>query len=79
MLIVQQTAPLATVSAHWSLYEFSQQRHDMMMMILHDKLLHIQNYLMFVLSFVLILYIIWTYTKYLLFAVLDKTEIIIYE
>jgi len=29
-LIVQQMAPLATVSAHWSLFEFSQQRtrHD---------------------------------------------------
>jgi len=24
-------APLVTVSAHWSLFEFSQQRHDMMM------------------------------------------------
>jgi len=30
-LIVQQMAPLANVSAHWSLFEFSQQRHDMIM------------------------------------------------
>jgi len=30
-LIVQQMAPLVTVSAHWSLFEFSQQRHNMMM------------------------------------------------
>jgi len=29
-LIVQQMAPLVTVSTHWSLFEFSQQRHDMM-------------------------------------------------
>jgi len=27
-LIVQQMAPLVTVSTHW--FEFSQQRHDMM-------------------------------------------------
>jgi len=50
-----------------------------MMMILHDKLLPIQKYLMLVLCFVLILYIIRTYAKYLLFAVLYKTEILIYE
>jgi len=30
-LIVQQMALLVTVSAHWSLFEISQQRHDMMM------------------------------------------------
>jgi len=36
-------------------------------------------YLMLVLCFVLILYIIWTYTKYLMFAVLDKAKIIIHE
>jgi len=30
-LIVQQMAPNVTVSAHWSLFEFSQQRHDIMM------------------------------------------------
>jgi len=30
-LIVQQMAPRVTVSAHWSLFEFSQLRHDMMM------------------------------------------------
>jgi len=30
-LIVQQRAPLVTVSAHSSLLEFSQQRHDTMM------------------------------------------------
>jgi len=30
-LVVQQLAPLVAVSAHWSLFEFSQQRHDMMM------------------------------------------------
>jgi len=30
-LIVQQMAPLVTISAHWSLFEFSQLRHDMMM------------------------------------------------
>jgi len=37
--------------------------------------------LMLVLCFAIILYIIWTYqyTKYLMFAVLDKTEFIIYE
>jgi len=50
-----------------------------MMMILHDELLPIQKYLMLVLCFVLILYVIRTCTKCLLFAVLDKTEIIIYE
>jgi len=33
---------------------------------------------MLVLRFVLILYIIWTYRKWLLFVVLDKTEIIIW-
>jgi len=30
-LIVQQMSPLVTVSGHWSLFEFSQQRHDMLM------------------------------------------------
>jgi len=30
-LIVQLMAPLVTVSSHWSLLEFSQQRHNMMM------------------------------------------------
>jgi len=30
-LIVQQMAPLVTVNAHWSLFEFSQQRHDILM------------------------------------------------
>jgi len=30
-LIVQQMVPLVTVSAHWSLFKFSQQRHDIMM------------------------------------------------
>jgi len=30
-LIVQQMSPLVTVSTHWSLFEFSQQIHDMMM------------------------------------------------
>jgi len=34
---------------------------------------------MLLLCFVWLLYIIWTYKKYLLFAVLDKTEIIIFE
>jgi len=76
-------APLVTVCAHWSLFEFSQQIKDTtqwwMMMKVHDKLLPMQKYLMLMLCFVLILYIIWTYTKYLLFAVLDKTEIIIDE
>jgi len=55
-------APFITFSAHWSLFEFSQQRHGMLMndddIILHDKLLSIQKYLMLVLCFVLILYII---------------------
>jgi len=30
-LIVQQMAPFVTVSAHWLWFEFSQQRHYMMM------------------------------------------------
>jgi len=30
-LIFQQMAPLVTISARWSLFEFSQQTHDMMM------------------------------------------------
>jgi len=30
-LIAQQLAPHVTVCAHWSLFEFSQQRRDMMM------------------------------------------------
>jgi len=42
-------APLVAVSAHWSLFEFSQQGHDMMMnddILLHNKLLHFEKYLL---------------------------------
>jgi len=56
-LKVQQMAPL--VSAHWSLFEFSQQRHDMMMND-DDITRQIITYLtiMILLCFFLILYII---------------------
>jgi len=45
-LIAQQMAPLVTVSSHWSLFEFSQQRHDMMIDDdEHDKLYYLLKHI----------------------------------
>jgi len=74
-------APLDAVSAHWSLFEFSQQIHDRMMnndeitlqIITYSKISNACALFCFNIAYYRNIY------KYLLFAVLDKTEMIIYE